>query len=274
MAIKLPPILYKYCSWDNKNHRRIITHCEIYFSSIEKFNDLFDSIAPIRYELDSEEETRKRLAGHFSNVFINPTPKQINSAVDTYISKGYHKQKSQIEISHGLQVIKRRKDFGIFSLSAYNNNNLMWSHYSDSHKGICVGFDTALLNEYKQKEAVFKEVLYNIYPIHYSKDFPIFIPGKLSADENNEIAIVPFTYKSIDWFYEQEYRLISLNGANKPLVLDPLIIKEIYFGTRMEWPEIDRIVEICSKVGIDTTFYQSNPKKDEYALEFKEIHQN
>ncbi|MCH7534810.1 MAG: DUF2971 domain-containing protein, partial [Bacteroidetes bacterium] len=31
----------------------------------------------------------------------------------------------------------------ICSLSANNSNILLWSHYSDSHRGFCIGFDTA-----------------------------------------------------------------------------------------------------------------------------------
>jgi len=37
------------------------------------------------------------------------------------------------------------EEFGIFSLSKSKNNLLMWSHYADSHKGYCIGFDHEML---------------------------------------------------------------------------------------------------------------------------------
>jgi hypothetical protein len=40
------------------------------------------------------------------------------------------------------QYEKVNKDIGIFSLSKKWNNSLMWAHYTISHKGFCIGFDS------------------------------------------------------------------------------------------------------------------------------------
>lgn len=40
-----------------------------------------------------------------------------------------------------LQYRKRRDSFGILSLSEDPRNILMWSHYGDEHKGVCVEID-------------------------------------------------------------------------------------------------------------------------------------
>ncbi|MBT2620300.1 DUF2971 domain-containing protein [Chryseobacterium sp. ISL-6] len=37
------------------------------------------------------------------------------------------------------------RNFGIYSLTTKNSNLLMWSHYGNSHKGFCIGFNTEKL---------------------------------------------------------------------------------------------------------------------------------
>jgi hypothetical protein len=45
-----------------------------------------------------------------------------------------------------------------------NNNNLMWSHYADSHQGFCVEYDFRLL-----KEDPFN-ISYHLFPVLYRKE--------------------------------------------------------------------------------------------------------
>lgn len=39
------------------------------------------------------------------------------------------------------------KKYGVFCASSDCNNELLWAHYADSHKGICIGFDAKKLEE-------------------------------------------------------------------------------------------------------------------------------
>ncbi len=40
---------------------------------------------------------------------------------------------------------RRFKQFGVLSLSKRFDNDYMWEHYGDNHKGFCIGFDTKIL---------------------------------------------------------------------------------------------------------------------------------
>ena len=44
-------------------------------------------------------------------------------------------------LKHSLQTV------GICSFSKARKNQLMWSHYADEHKGICIGFKEEYLRE-------------------------------------------------------------------------------------------------------------------------------
>lgn len=39
--------LYKYRSWDDKDHKKLLTSQELWIASIASFNDPFDSCVPL-----------------------------------------------------------------------------------------------------------------------------------------------------------------------------------------------------------------------------------
>lgn len=45
-------------------------------------------------------------------------------------------------------IIENTKEFGICCFSKSNDNIHMWSHYADSHKGICVEYDSSNFDDY------------------------------------------------------------------------------------------------------------------------------
>ncbi len=99
---------------------------------------------------------------------------------------------------------------GILSLSENWNNTLMWSHYTKSHKGVCIGFDA---NHDFFKDKIEGEEKYRyVKSVKYSKSRVKF---PKSEKEQNLISKNLLT-KSLDWNYEQEVRVIStLNQADE-----------------------------------------------------------
>ena len=87
-------------------------------------------------------------------------------------------------------------------------NMLMWSHYSDEHKGCCIEFH--FLNKEDEKATL---------PVNYV--------DKIKAEEVNSIETI-LRRKFIDWKYEQEVRHIS-SGKYVPIVID-----KIYLGMRID----------------------------------------
>ena len=100
---------------------------------------------------------------------------------------------------------------------------LMWSHYSDEHKGLCLGFD---LKSLIQK--------YDVFPVIYSNR----MPKVKNADIDNKSALLKsILTKSKEWSYEQEWRIIEINKdiagtAGKKIPFEKTI--EIYMGKRQE----------------------------------------
>jgi hypothetical protein len=47
----MPETLYKYRDWQDKNHRRVISHQEVFFASPNSFEDKLDCKNPTRWDL-------------------------------------------------------------------------------------------------------------------------------------------------------------------------------------------------------------------------------
>ncbi len=101
------------------------------------------------------------------------------------------------------------ENIGVLSLSKNFNNLLMWPHYSSSHKGYVVEFDTetSFFNQQANKhlnrnepERVQSEYGYP-KEIRYLNDRPNVI---LSQQINMDM----FFTKSSNWCYEEEYRML------------------------------------------------------------------
>jgi hypothetical protein len=74
----------------------------------------------------------------------------------------------------------------------------MWSHYTESHKGLCLEFCT--------RNAVFATA----YQVAYSKAYPVFDVTSSDTESN----LLPLLAKSASWAYEEEYRLISQEAGH------------------------------------------------------------
>lgn len=130
------------------------------------------------------------------------------------------------------------EQFGIVSLSETQRNLLMWAHYANEHKGICIGFDS---------EKIFQN---EIQPqkVNYSN---------VRCDESDNLTemknldqLLQFILKKVlhtkgdDWIYEKEFRyLVLLSEFKKIKILnneDKVADKLNYFAVKHPI-EIERI---------------------------------
>jgi hypothetical protein len=106
--------------------------------------------------------------------------------------------------------------------SSKSDNMLMWSHYSSDHSGICIGFD---IDE--------EEFGIDLQKVIYTTEIPDKIPFKIMDDSNEPFIRYLLTKqiitKSIDWLYEDEYRLItfyeSMGKRSSPVPARPVVPK-------------------------------------------------
>lgn len=115
-----------------------------------------------------------------------------------------------------------RHNYYILSLTRSPLNTLMWSHYSNSHTGYVIGINTnldALLNIKTCTIPVqFGNVIYTKTKPQYllSSDTPagddLRYDFRNYSLENSERLSRFFLYKSLEWAYEEEVRVVKLLG--------------------------------------------------------------
>ena len=196
--------LYKFKSMSGESRDHvldIIIHSRIYFSSPKEFNDPLDcapicSLArPLTDEficelLDDETDLAREAAKSAEEVEALPRaegvpPDRIAAAVTDRI---------RAELVNNARV---------FCLSASEVHPLLWSHYADSHRGICLHFRASPGSLFGLARAV-----------DYRGERPsILIPLKYNKSED-EITDAMVRVKGDFWGYEDEYRIIGNEGAD------------------------------------------------------------
>lgn len=143
---------------------------------------------------------------------------------------------------------------GIVSFSSENDSLLLWSHYADSHKGVCLEFNRDSSNDLGDDKMCF--------PIQYSsfiKDIDINI------DINNIYKEI-FRYKCDIWDYEKEWRLLTPKG--KMLIPFPSKIENVFFGLETEYEDINSIIEI---LGNGKKYWKAEKVDNQYKIKFKKM---
>lgn len=260
--LKFPPIVYKYRSWQNNYHKNLLLYNELYFASPKDFNDPFDCRIPPNF-IDLPYKEKEQYFNNFIKNRINkdqPSKIQIIAGFKKEFDdhKGFQKQIEELTFT------SQDKYYGIISLSCIWNSILMWSIYSNSHKGFCVGFWEEKLRTYGLAGRI-KQVSYN-------EKFPNLKPfvAKKAEDMIKPIFIQLFT-KSLDWQFEQEYRLVNNYFDNDPLPFERLIyipddiFAEVILGINILALDREEILKICKFKNIPV--YQAVKKPFRFAID-------
>jgi hypothetical protein len=241
-------ILYKYRNYTATTKKRtleIIKKQEIFFAGIESFNDPFDGSVYLQFHGKINEIKAAQIRAQYTmnlkkeEKFEGITFEAAQKLVNEKITEEFIK--NQVEIDARMDRIqKAHNSKGVLALSSKNDNILMWSHYTFNHKGVCFGFEFNC-----DTLPIAKKVKYQT---HYDD-----IWGWLYTDE--EIVDRILYSKSIDWGYEDEYRMIRESIGVETFPLDSL--KEIVFGSMMSKEDKLEIIDECKKNGLNIIFKQS-----------------
>lgn len=141
-----------------------------------------------------------------------------------------------------------------------NDSILMWSHYGDCHKGVCIGFepyDDIDISEVKYSKRRAKLDLYSITQIVLAYDY---LKEKVDIKNKNVARKIlkPFLVKSKDWKYEEEYRSIYSKNESNPRItisdnmhlLDAGNIKTIYLGCKVPEDEENKVRDLAGNIPV------------------------
>lgn len=261
---KLPRKLYKYRSF-GVNSLRLLSMGEIYYAKPRSFNDPLDCDPTVQVDTDrasierlclrmlavryGKEKALKKMGDH-----RYMTTEYGDYKTDPEVEK-YYKRRLGSEIK---QLVDAEMDSrGVLSLAERWDCPLMWSHYADEHRGLCIEYD---MND---------NVCSHIKPVDYRRPRSIKITELMqwklhkSAEAEQNVLDTYFFAKSSQWRYEKEWRDIHpSNGVN----LAPFRISGIYFGLRCDVAVRTSIVKLFANSNLPIAFYDLYPLEDSFRL--------
>lgn len=234
--------LYKYLSgndWDIKN----LKNNNLIASNPSEFNDPFEFKFSLGSNLGEFKEMLK--SGTFGKEGCEMVEKYEDKELINYYKATFGATRDKL--------IKEKNKLRVCCLSEKKDNILMWSHYANGHKGFCIEYDI---------EDIFKK-FNGIFPVNYSEELP-------ELENNGEKGISKYFYtKSIDWEYEDEWRLFVNYQETQESFIEMPDIKAIYMGCKIDEKLKNQLILYCGKNEIK--LYQGEIGMFEYKIEFKEV---
>lgn len=216
----------------------------IWFTPPAYFNDPFE-LRPVVRVVATKSFARAAIKGHTKGIFdLHPPPGYANlprrrkRELIRRAERGFqHEWKERLAVqtaqytAHNLPS-DLSKEFGALCFSTELNNLLMWAHYTDSHNGFALEFDS--------KHPDF-QALGELHKVEYHDERPTYDPSK-------KCDIRIYLTKSPHWQYEAEFRIFrsvkicgesSLSEDGRTLKLRTTAfpakaLTGIYFGVRSD----------------------------------------
>jgi hypothetical protein len=163
----------------------------------------------------------------------------------------------QFLLGHYIQEeLLRRYDRGVFSLAERANCPLMWSHYGDQHRGICLGYsvpDDAAADIHKMK--------YGGSRLVQASDVSAMLGGDPAAHRRVDEAVL--LKKARPWAYEREWRLLGPRGEHD----SPLELEEVVFGMRCSSSMMFAVIQSLAGRDRPVRFYEIRGQHGRFLLD-------
>ena len=193
-----PPLLYKYrqlngCGLDRLAD--ILVRNELWFSSPQDFNDPFDCFPSIDSS-GTDAEVKAWVATRLLRTSPNLNRQQ-RRAEERRLCKIARDGGLTAELKDGARSswLNAMSRVGVLSLTAKPDHMLMWGHYADSHRGVCLEFGTSY--------PPFKRA----HEVLYGAERPTY---RLMAPRSPDLISEVLLRKADLWRYEEEWRALSM----------------------------------------------------------------
>lgn len=241
-AKAVPRLLYKYCPI-NKYTSDMFCQGVIWLSSPKCFNDPYDC-KPV-YEEMSENEKKELCKIQLKH----ETPRMASDEIDEAVEVKFTKEDCDRLVTERIRILINKIDSTrIFCTSELYKSVVMWSHYADVHRGICIEFDTSKIPEGTSFHIVNYE--HERPSIHLLRDLEIL--GKKTV-----------SFKSREWAYEKEWRMVLLpldncKSCRRELSIDPGLITGIIFGEQISDDDLKRVIAWCRPLKLQPKLYTTS----------------
>ena len=256
--------LYHWQSFQPDRLEPILRDGRIYFSKPADFNDPWDCRPFFNTDLfDDPDEVQKHIdwAVQICRKDGRMSEPDIDKMKEALKDKDILEEKVREITTETQQAVLER--YRVYCLCPDVQNQLMWAHYADSHRGVCLEIN------------VRNDVVAGALEVQYFLEFPMTAQYSDDPDEN----LLPLLAKSDRWAYEGEFRLIAQDANNKTphdtlLVEGGLVelpkraLRSIIVGCLGDADEVRELVKAC---GANIPVLAARKIENRYAIEIDGI---
>jgi len=228
-----------------------LVHGHLYFAPPDKLNDPFDC------KIDVVKSWKNAIA-HSSG-----SAKETLETI--YVNPEFHELINQAE--------NEIKNYGVFSGSHRPalNSAMMWSHYADSHKGVCLIYAMPMNPKKFYKPNQIKGIQNVKYGNNLLTEWIKELPNKQDIHDKAflELYKTKLTIKGTCWEYEDEVRMIRNISGIVPI--DKSYLQHVCFGLETAEDEIILIREIINKFNYNVGFSKIQRTEDDFVIKAIDI---
>jgi hypothetical protein len=242
--------LYKYrsLSGDSSHVEQILLHDELYFPRPKEFNDPFDCCPVLSFP------TGKELAGYLNRLHKKQIPHKSRADRRRRVSAMQRNLSEEALTTMGNEAIAEVvNSVGVLSLSAKHDHILMWSHYANSHHGICLRFQASASTPFFGRA---QRVLYQV-------DRPILNPIHDNLHTQSEKALLT---KADFWCYEQEWRVIEHDTGPGVHKFPPKLLDAVILGARISPADKQKVLYWLAQRSTKTEVLQAQIDTEKFRL--------
>jgi hypothetical protein len=188
--------LYHYQRFEPNYLKDSLTNQRFHFSNPQNFNDPWDCCPWFDPTEVSDPSCRAKWV-RFLEPLVQNLPPAEQEALKTLGTKWQENSDFLIKTIWNMTASTQQilaEHWRIYCLTPHPDSTLMWSHYADKHKGICLEFDAG------------ENAIGSAFQVVYKDSLPVL--GAYSLSDSDAVAQILLN-KSSDWAYEHEYRVLA-----------------------------------------------------------------
>jgi hypothetical protein len=247
MNTRKPKNLFKYLSFSDKLLEQLC-YDQVYYADPATFNDPLDCLPVVETDLLKAE-----LEPLLAQLVVKRSAKEIDAAMKKVRLRGdnatarrnkltesearillgeinYNATNPEVEdaeayirgaLSFAIErELRKTHETGVLCLSSKFDSPLMWSHYADQHRGVCVEYDVSEL------------IPQGLHKVSYGESCKVlasqirdwvFYDNLVAQQAIDKACLLT---KSTQWAYENEWRLLGQVGTQE----SPMKLKSVIFG--------------------------------------------
>jgi len=251
-----PARLYKYRD-TSKSTEAIFEERKVFFAPPSAFNDPFDCGFHVLVTGAKNEALTEALAWtEVKEKLPDLAPHEQIEAAKEVASKLIATRREELE---GIIIAKLSRETneraGICCFTEVNDDILMWSHYANCHRGVCLEFSSAN-GPFREAQAV-----------EYGGEYPSLDLVAIVTREGLR-ATAPWMLRKADhWLYEKEWRVLDFETGPGAKAFPPSCLTGIILGCRIPADEEARVREWIHEWPTEVHVHRARQSRTSFRLE-------